>query len=299
MRTGFIGTGAMGLPMARNLIRAGHTVTVYNRTRSRAEALAPEGASIAGSPAEAARNAEAVITMLADDHAVEQVVFGDGTLLDTLAPGAAHISMSTISLALSKRLAEAHGANGQNYIAAPVFGRPEAAAERKLWIVASGDAGQVRRFRSLFDAMGRGTSELGPEPWKANIVKLDGNFLIAAMLEALGEAFALARKLGIDAHEFLDIVNNALFNSPLYANYGTRIADGAFEPPGFKLKLGLKDARLALDAAEAAAVPMPLASLVRDHMLTAIAHGQEDADWSAVAAVSAEAAGLAKAMHGR
>jgi 3-hydroxyisobutyrate dehydrogenase-like beta-hydroxyacid dehydrogenase len=254
---------------------------------------------VAGSPAEAARNAEAVITMLADDHAVEHVTFGDGGLLDTMAPGAAHISMSTISVALSRRLAEAHATNGQVYIAAPVFGRPEAAAARQLWIVASGDAKQLERFRPLFDAMGRGVSELGPEPWKANVVKLGGNFLIASMIEALGEAFALVRKSEIEARVFLEIANSALFNSPIYASYGTRIVEEVFEPAGFKLRLGLKDARLALDAAEAAAVPMPIASLVRDHMLAAIAHGQSDADWSTFALVNAEAAGLSKAMHGR
>jgi 3-hydroxyisobutyrate dehydrogenase-like beta-hydroxyacid dehydrogenase len=299
MRVGFIGLGNMGQAMARSLIRAGHTVTVYNRTRSRADELAREGAAPADSPADAARNAEAVITMLADDHAVEQVVFGDGALLDSLGDEAAHISMSTISVALSKQLAEAHVENGQGYLAAPVFGRPEAAAEGKLWIVAAGDEAQVKRFRPLFEAMGRGVSFVGPEPWKANVVKLGGNFLIAAMLESLGEAFALARKSGIEAQQFLEIVNQALFNSPIYANYGKQIAAEEFEPAGFKLTLGLKDARLALEAAEAEAVPMPLASLIRDHMIEAVAHGKGDADWSAVADVSARAAGLMKTMHGR
>lgn len=299
MRVGFIGLGNMGQGMARSLIRAGHTVTVYNRTRSRADELAREGAAPADSPADAARNAEAVITMLADDHAVGQVVFGDDTLLDSLGEDAAHISMSTISVALSKQLAEAHGENGQGYLAAPVFGRPEAAAEGKLWIVAAGDEAQVKRFGPLFEAMGRGVSFVAPEPWKANVVKLGGNFLIAAMLESLGEAFALSRKSGVEAQQFLDIVNQALFNSPIYANYGKRIAAEEFEPAGFKLTLGLKDARLALEAAEAEAVPMPLASLIRDHMIEAIAHGKGDADWSAVADVSARAAGLMKTMHGR
>ena len=282
----------MGQAMARNLVRAGHTVTVCNRTRSRADELVGEGVAAADSPADAARNAEAVITMLADDHAVEQTVFAEGTLLDTMAAEATHISMSTISVALSKRLAEAHASNGQGYVAAPVFGRPEAAAEGNLWVVASGDEVQVTRFRPLFEAMGRGISVVGSEPWKANVVKLGGNFLIAAVLESLGEAFALARKSGVEAQTFLEIVNQALFQSPIYANYGKRIAEEAFEPAGFKLRLGLKDLRLALEAAEAAEAPMPLASLIRDHMIEAIAHGKGDADWSAVADVSARAAGL-------
>lgn len=300
MRVGFIGLGNMGLPIARNLARAGHTVTAYNRTRSRGEELEREGAAaIAESPAEAARNADAVITMLADDHAVESVVFAEGTLLDAMPVEATHLSMSTISVALSKRLAEAHAAVGQGYLAAPVFGRPEAAEQAKLWVVASGDEARVARFRPLFEAIGRGVSVVGPEPWKANVVKLGGNFLIAAVLESLGEAFALARKSGVEAQAFLDIVNQALFQSPIYANYGKRIADGEFEPAGFKLRLGLKDVRLGLEAAEAAEAPMPLASLIRDHMIEAIAHGKGDADWSAVAEVSAEAAGLVKTAQGR
>jgi 3-hydroxyisobutyrate dehydrogenase-like beta-hydroxyacid dehydrogenase len=299
MRVGFAGLGAMGLPMARNLIRAGHSVTVYNRTRERAAELESAGAMVGESPADAARNAEAVITMLADDRAVEQVVFAEGALLDSMAAGAVHISMSTISVALSRRLQEAHAANGQGYIAAPVFGRPEAAAAQKLWIVASGAPEQVERFRPLFDAMGRGTSVLGPEPWKANVVKLAGNFLIASMLEALGEAFTLGRKSGIAPDQLLEIVNSALFNSPLYANYGARVAREEFEPAGFKLRLGLKDVRLVIEAAEAAEMPLPLASLIRDHMLTAIAGGMGDVDWSAFAVVNAEAAGLSRTAGGR
>ncbi len=299
MKIGFAGLGSMGLPMARNLLRAGHEVTVYNRTRARAESLAADGARVAATPAEAARQAEAVFTMLADDRAVDSIVFGKDGLIEGLPRGAAHISSSTISVAFSKRLGEAHAARGQGYLAVPVFGRPEAADGRKLWLVAAGDAAQIERFRPLFDALGRGSSVVGAEPWKANVVKLCGNFMIAAAMEAMGEAFALARKSGVEARVLLDTVNNALFQSPLYGNYGARIADEAFEPAGFKLTLGLKDARLALEAGEAAAVPMPLASMIRDHMLAAIAHGRSDADWSSFATVSAEAAGLTSAMSGR
>ncbi len=298
MKLGFVGLGAMGSGMARNLLRAGHTVTVYNRTRSRAEALAAEGARIGGSPAEAARENEAVITMLADDAAVESVAFGKDGIAEALARGAAHISMSTISVALSKRLGESHAARGQVYLSAPVFGRPEAAEARKLWVAAAGDAAQLSRFHPVFDAIGRGMSIAGEEPWKANVVKLCGNFLIASMIEAVGEAFALARKSGIAPRELLDTVNNAVFQSPLYAGYGGRIADETFHPPGFTLTLGLKDIRLALEAAESEAVPLPLASLIRDHMLEAIAHGLSEADWSSFSSVNAEAAGLGKAMHG-
>jgi 3-hydroxyisobutyrate dehydrogenase-like beta-hydroxyacid dehydrogenase len=283
--------------MARNLTRAGHSVTVYNRTRARAAELEREGARVAGSPGEAAREAEAVISMLADDRAAEDVVFGADGVLEALPAGAVHVSSSTIGIALSRRLAAAHAGKGQGYVAAPVFGRPEAAEAARLWVVAAGPQELLDRCGPLFDAMGRGVSALPGDAWRANVVKVCGNFLIAAMLESLGEAFALARKSGVEARQFLDIANGALFNSAIYANYGATIADEAFEPAGFKLRLGLKDVGLALEAAGASAVPMPLASLLRDQFLTAIAHGQAEVDWSAVGAVAAEHAGLGRAAR--
>ena len=289
MKLAFVGAGNMGSPMARNLLRAGHQVTVYNRTRAHAEPLLQEGAALAESPADAARDADAIITMLADDHAVEQAVQG---FLDTLAPGAMHIGMSTVSVACSKRLAEQHAARGQVYVAAPVFGRPVAAAAAKLWIVAAGPPESIQRCQPVFDALGRGTSVVGADPWLANAVKLSGNFLIAAALESLGEAFALVRKSGVDAGQFLEIVNNALFNSPLYAGYGAAIAKEQFEPAGFKLRLGFKDLRLVQEAAESAAVPMPLAGVLRDRFLAAMARGEGDLDWAALARIAAVQAGL-------
>lgn len=286
--------------MARNLARAGHTLTVYNRTRSRAAEVA-EGAfpvTVAASPAAAAREAEIAITMLADDRAVESVVLDPDGILETLGHNAIHISMSTISVALSKRLAEVHAKHDSAYLAAPVFGRPEAAAAAKLWIVAAGEAPRIERCRPLFEAMGRGISIIPGEPWRANVVKLCGNFLIASMLESLGEAYALARKCGIDPHQLLDVANSALFNSPLYASYGGRVADEAYEPAGFRLKLGLKDVNLALDAAEAESVPLPVASLLRDRLLTAVANGLGESDWSAMAEIAAQSAGLSRRAHG-
>ena len=289
MKLAFIGAGNMGSAMARNLLRAGHQVTVYNRTRAHAEPLRDDGAALADSPADAARGADAVITMLADDAAVEQTAQG---FLETLASGALHLGMSTISVACSKRLAEQHAARGQVYVAAPVFGRPVAAAAAKLWIVAAGPPESVARCQSLFDALGRGTSVVGVDPWVANAVKLSGNFLIAAALESLGEAFALVRKSGVDAGQFLEIVNSALFNSPLYAGYGAAVANEQFEPAGFKLRLGFKDLRLLQEAAESAAVPMPLAGILRDRFLAAIARGEGDLDWAAIARIAAVQAGL-------
>lgn len=292
MTTAFIGLGSMGLPMASNLLQAGHKLTVYNRTRSRAEQLAPHGATVADSPAAAARRAEVLITMVADDAALDAVMLGEGGALAALPRGAIHVSMSTISPALSRRLAERHRAAGQSYVAAPVFGRPEAAEAKKLWIVAAGPAGAIERCRALFDAMGQGTIPAGEEPARANVIKIAGNFLLAAAIEALGEAYALARKYGVAPSELLEIVNGRLFRSPIYENYGKLIAAERYEPAGFKLKYGLKDVRLALAAADEAAVPLPLASLMRDRYISAVARGWSESDWAALARVAAADAGL-------
>ncbi len=292
MKVGFVGIGNMGSAMARNLIKAGHTLVVYNKTRSRAEELRPLGATVANTPAEAAAGAEALITMVADDHAVEDVIFGNGKIIDSLPAGSVHISMSTMSVAMSHRLVAAHRERKQHYIAAPVFGRPDAAAAAKIFIVASGPAQQIERCRSLFDAMGQKTFVVGEEAPAANLVKITGNFLITTVIESLAEAFALIRKSGVDPAKFLDVVTGTLFSAPIYRTYGGMIAADNFEPVGFRMPLGMKDNRLALEAAEAASVPMPIASLVRDRMLAATAQGMGEADWAAIARISFREAGL-------
>ncbi len=299
MKIAFIGLGSMGSGIARNLLRAGHQVTAFNRTRAKAEALQPDGAQVAASPAEAACNAEVVMTMLADDRAVEQVVFGESGIAEAMPSGAVHVSHSTISTAMARRLTAEHTRRGQHYLSAPVFGRPEAAEAKKLVVVVAGQEAAVERCRPLFDAIGRQTFVLGEgsdlgkpaEPWTANAAKLCGNFMIATVLETFGEAFAALRKAGVEPRVFLEIMN-ALFASPVYANYGRIIAEGKFEPAGFALKLGLKDVRLALALAEECGAPMPFASVIRDQMLSAMAHGQAEMDWSSVAQVSARSAGL-------
>jgi 3-hydroxyisobutyrate dehydrogenase-like beta-hydroxyacid dehydrogenase len=291
MDVGFIGLGHMGAPMARNLLKAGHRVTVYNRTPSRAEALAREGAQVAEKVADACRG-DILITMLADDAAVEEVVFGEGGALSALRPNAIHISMSTISVALSDRLTEAHSKAGQGYVAAPVFGRPEAAAAAKLFIVAAGPDAMLTRCQPLFDAMGQETFVVSAKPSQANLVKLSGNFLIASVLESLGEAFALVRKAGIDPDRYLNILTGSLFSAPVYRTYGPIIAEEKKPTDGFKMSLGLKDIRLTLAAADAWTVPMPVASLVRDHFIEGVAQGEGDADWSNLARLAARRAGL-------
>ena len=277
--------------MARNLLRAGHQVAVYNRTRGKTGALAAEGARVADSLADAVGRCEVVMTMLADDAAVEHIVFGEGGVASALPVGAIHSSCSTISTRLARRLAEEHAQRGQAYLSSPVFGRPDAAEAKKLLVVAGGAAEIVDRCRPLFDAIGRQTFVAGSEPWQANLAKLCGNFMIASVIECFGEANATLRKGKVDPHLFLDVMN-ALFASPVYANYGRLIAEERFEPAGFALKLGLKDIRLGLEAAGELAAPMPVASVIRDHFLSAMAHGQEDSDWSSLARVAARDAGL-------
>jgi len=291
VKVGFIGAGSMGSGMARNLIKAGHSVTVYNRTKSRAEALKEFGAQVAETPADAAKNAEALITMLADDTAVEGVILGPGDVIHSLPSGSVQISMSTISVDLSRRLLVAHNQAGQHYIAAPVFGRPDAAAAGKLFIVAGGESGQINRCKPLFDAMGQKTFEVGDVP-ASNVVKIAGNFLITTVIEGLAESFTLARKAGVDPRTFLDVMIGSLFDAPVYRNYGALIASAKFDPPGFKLKLGLKDNRLALALADEVTAPLPTANLIHDRFVTGMAQGLENSDWAAIAKISYQAAGL-------
>jgi 3-hydroxyisobutyrate dehydrogenase-like beta-hydroxyacid dehydrogenase len=292
MKIAFLGLGNMGSHMARHLLRAGHDVTVWNRTPSKADGLRTEGAKVGKSAGETVRDAEAVITMLADDHAVESAVLHSEGLLDHLSSGAVHISMSTISVALSKKLAEEHSKHGHQYIAAPVFGRPEAAEAGKLFVVAAGDKLAVERCKPLLEILGQRVFVIGDKPEMANVVKLSGNFLIASVIESLGEAIALTRKYGIDPHDYVEFLTNSLFAAPIYKTYGGIIAEEKYLPAGFKLRLGLKDVRLALAAAESVDTPLPFASVLRDHMLTAIGRGMEEMDWSSTAKLAAENAGL-------
>ena len=291
MNLAFIGLGKMGSAMARNLLRAGHKLAVYNRTREKAEALRHDGARVADSPADACRDADAAVTMVADDRALEEVVFGKDGIASALKNDRIHISHSTISTAMARLLAAEHGHRNQGYLSAPVFGRPDAAENRKLLVPAAGPAERVERCRPLFDAIGRQTCVVGAEPWQANAVKLCGNFMIVSMLEAFGEAYATLRKAAVAPQKFLEVMD-ALFGSPIIANYGRTIAEEQFEPAGFALRLGFKDARLLLAAAEECASPMPLGSLIHDRLLSALAHGQGEMDWSSVAKVAARNAGL-------
>ena len=296
MEIGLIGLGNMGSGIAKTLLRTGHKVTVYNRTRSRAEALRANGAAVAESVAEACRG-EAVLTMVADDPALESVVFGEGGILASLPRGGMHISLSTISVALSDRLTEAHAKAGQEFVAAPVFGRPEAAEGGKLAVVVAGGKRSVERCRPVLEALGPKVMVFGERPSMANTVKITGNFLIATVLESLAEALTFARKSGLDAAAVLDFFTSTLFNAPVYKTYGGLIVEGNHDQVGFALPLGFKDVKLMLQAADAQTVPVPIASVLHDRFVLALARGYEKKDWSVLGRVAAEDAGLARAQH--
>ncbi len=298
MKIGFIGLGQMGSGMAASLLKAGHEVSVYNRTAGKTEPLVRLGAKAPGRIS-AVSTGDAVITMLANDAAVEQAIFGESGVLKSLPGNAVHVSCSTISVALSKRLAEAHEAAGQEFLAAPVFGRPDAAAAGKLIVAVAGKPAIIESCMPLFAAIGQRTFVMSERPEAANLVKLGGNFLIAAVIEALGEAFALVGKGGVDRQAYLELLTSTLFNAPVYKTYGKLIVDGKFEPAGFAALLGQKDIHLALAAADALRVPMPLAGLIRDRFLTLLALGGETLDWSAIGALAARDAGIPGSLENR
>jgi 3-hydroxyisobutyrate dehydrogenase-like beta-hydroxyacid dehydrogenase len=289
---GFIGLGNMGEPIAANLIQAGYALRVYNRTASRAAKLIEKGAASVKTPADVAAPGGIVFTMLADDRAVEEVCLPAGSFVERLGPGGIHISLSTIAPATARKLAEHHKKYQVEYLAVPVFGRPEAAAAKRLWVCTSGAAEAKQRVQPVLAAIGQAIFDFGDDPSAANVIKLCGNFLIASAIEALAETFALARKNGIDPKSVADMLGKTLFACPVYQGYGKSIAEQRFEPAGFRLALGLKDINLVLQTAASSAVPMPLASLLRDRWLTGIAKGRGDMDWTAVALGVAEDAGL-------
>lgn len=290
MDIGFIGLGQMGSGMAANLVKAGHHVTVYNRSPQKVEAVVRRGAEPARTVADAC-TADVVFTMLANDDAVAGMAFGDDGIIASMRPGATHVSSSTISVELSDRLTSAHFRAGQGFVAAPVFGRPDAAEAAQLFVVAAGDPDPVKAVEPLLDAIGQRTFIVSGPPKAANLVKLSGNFLVATVIESLGEAMTLVAKGGVDKHQYLDILTSTLFSAPVYKTYGALIADENFEPAGFAAPLGHKDVRLALEAAETLRVPLPIASLLRDRFLTLLANGGEHLDWSAISRLSARDAG--------
>jgi 3-hydroxyisobutyrate dehydrogenase-like beta-hydroxyacid dehydrogenase len=291
---GFVGLGLMGGPMAANLLKAGFEVSVYNRSADKARPLVEAGARRAATPREVATPGGIVVTMVADDSALEALTTGPDGFGERLGAGGLHVSMSTISPQTSVRLAEWHAQRGSRYIAAPVFGRPPAAAAAKLWIVQSGDASAKSRAQPILAALGQGVFDFGEQPGAANVAKLAGNFLIVCVLEGLAEAQTLAEKNGVDRKALSDLLTQTLFACPVYQNYGPLIAAGHSEQIGFLLRLGLKDVRLVQQIAEQSHTPMPFASVVHDRLISAIAKGRGDMDWTAIGLNVSEDAGLGK-----
>ena len=288
---GLIGLGNLGSPMARNLASAGFPLRVYNRSPEKAETLAGPGVTVAKSAAGVATPGGVVITVLSDDAAVEAVA--DDALLAALGKGGIHLSMSTILPATSERLAKSHAGHGVTYLAAPVFGRPEAAAARKLWICTSGPDEAVKaRVRPILDAMGQGVYDFGPGVGASNVIKLAGNFMITALVEVMAEGSAMAEKNRIPRAAFLEFFGQTIFNSPVFNNYAKRLIAADYDKVGFTGQLALKDMRLGLQTAETSGTPMPVLSLLRDRYLAAIANGEGQLDASAIALRAAEDAGL-------
>ncbi|MGH3830710.1 MAG: NAD(P)-dependent oxidoreductase [Pseudonocardiaceae bacterium] len=283
---GFVGLGNMGLPIARNLARAGYRLRVYNRTVSKAQPLLElGGVSLAPTPAEVAEPGGIVLSMLADDHAVEQATAG---LADKLGAGGLHVSLSTIAPTTSTRLAS----HGCGYVAAPVFGRPDRAEAGQLIVLSAGAPGDRERARPLLEAIGSTVFELGADPASANAVKLAGNFLLMSAMEAIAEALAFAEKHGVPRALAAEVLTTTPVMANAYEGYGAAIVAGTFSPPGFGLRLGRKDARLLLAAAGALEVPMPIANLVLDRFTTSVNKGRGDLDWSALAIEVFQSAGL-------
>lgn len=290
---GFIGLGNMGEPMAANVLAAGYPLTVYNRTAARAANLERAGARRVDKPVDTAQAGAIVITMVADDRALEEVVTGQDGFGARLGANGVHISMSTVSPDIARKLTAFHADHGSSYVAAPVFGRPNAAQARKLWIATSGPDAAKARVRSLLDAMGQGVYDFGADPTSAHIVKLCGNFMIFSAAEVMSEAFTLAQKNGIAREAFADMMLNTIFNTPLYNLYGKRIAEQDYTNPSFTLALALKDVDLMAGIARSSQTPTPIVSLLRDRALSGMAQGLANADATAIAVNMLQSAGIA------
>jgi 3-hydroxyisobutyrate dehydrogenase-like beta-hydroxyacid dehydrogenase len=286
---GFIGLGNMGTPIAKNLLKAGFQLRVYNRTAAKARLLRESGAEVEETSAEVATPGGIVFTMLADDHAVEDVCLANPSFVERLGRGGIHVSMSTISPATARRLAKQHKEYGVEYVASPVFGRPEAAAAAKLFVCLAGASSPKTRVRPILEKISQGLFDFGEDPGSANVVKLCGNFLVASTIEALAEMMVLAEKNSVSKKALAEMIGEF---SPMHAGYANLIAEGKFQPAGFRLTLGLKDVSLIQQTAAASLTPMPLCSLLHERWLASVAKGRGDLDWSAIALDVAEQAGM-------
>ena len=290
MKVGFIGLGNMGQAISGRILDGGFDLIVYNRTRSKAEELEQKGAKVADSIADACEGRDVVFTMLSDDNALGAVV--DGGLLETLPKGAIHVPMGTHSVTALLELKERHDAAGHRFVAAPVLGRPDAAAAGQLGIVPAGDQEAIAELESLWQAIGRRTFDAGSNPAGAAAVKLANNMVLGCAIEAMAEAFALTRKFDVEPTVFNEVMTDGLFSAPAYKVYGGIIANESYENVGFSVRLGFKDSNLVMAAGQAANVPLPSLNVYRDTLLEAFAHDEADLDWAVMGRVRARAGGL-------
>lgn len=292
MKVGVVGLGRMGQALARRVLGGGHDVVAYNRSPEKAAAVATAGARVAASIAGACEARDVVITMLADDSALDEVALGGGGVRESLPAGAIHLAMGTHGVAALRALAKAHAEAKQILVSAPVLGRPDVAAAGQLGIIVAGPADAVARCRPLFQVIGRRTYDAGTEPEAAAAIKLATGFVLGCAIEAMGEAFSLVRKHGVMPQVLYDVLTEGLFAAPAYKVYGKIIVDEAYDGVGFTAQLGLKDVNLVLAAANSARVPLPSANALRDRLLGAIAHGEGERDWAVIAREQGRASGL-------
>ncbi len=289
---GFVGVGGMGLPMATNLLRAGHKLRIYNRTKEKAQPLAELGGEIVSTPAEAVTPGGIVMTMISDDAALESVTTGTDGFLDRLGPNGIHVSHATVSVAIARRMAELHRVKGAHYLGCPVFGKPEVAEKGMLWVILAGDPEAKQRVEPLLEAVGQQIFDFGEDPDAANVIKLAGNFLLGSAVEAMAEAFTLAQNHGIERQKVHDLFSSTLFDCFVYKAYGQLVADDTYKTIGARPSLIRKDYNLILEAANEGMVPMPLAQLIHSRITATVAKGRDDIDWAGFAKEVSEAAGV-------
>jgi 3-hydroxyisobutyrate dehydrogenase-like beta-hydroxyacid dehydrogenase len=292
MRVGFIGIGRMGRAIAGRILTGDHDLVVHNRTPGRTDELEQAGARVATSIAQACEDREVVVTMVADDAALEEVALRAGGIRDSLPEGAIHMTMGTHGVGTFQGLTAAHAAAGQTFLAAHAVGRPDVAAEGQIGIIVGGPPGAVERLAPLFEVIGRRTFDAGHDPASAAAVKLANNFVLGCAIEVMGEAFSLVRKYGVDPQVLYELMTEGLFAAPAYKVYGKIMVDESYDKVGFSADLGLKDANLVLAAAGLTGLPLPSANVLRDRLLGAVAHGEGPLDWAVVARVQARAGGL-------
>ena len=288
----YLGLGGMGAAIATRLLDAGYPLTVWNRSPSKAATLVAQGARLAANPADAVKGADFVFSMVSDDSALDEICLGSQGILAAIKPGALHVSMSTILPATAKRLALAHVERNTSYVAAPVFGRPEAAAVGMLWICLSGAESDKARLIPLLAPLCQQHYDFGVDPAAANVLKLAGNFMIASAIESMAEAFVFGEKNGLDQTALTDFFGSTIFSCPIYKNYGRIIAEQKFEPAGFRLALGRKDIQLVAETARTSNVPMPILATLLNRFTARVAKGGGDMDWTSIALDVANDAGL-------